>query len=69
MFMQASRDSGYWFITMLALRGRAFAKWPMAIYTVYTVLIVVFMQVEALPGLIPQFPCFLDRVPSLITRR
>ena len=32
------------FITMFALRGRAFAKWPMLIYTVYTVLIVVLLQ-------------------------
>ena len=44
LYIQASKESGYWFITMLALRGRAFAKWPMFIYTVYTVLIVCFMQ-------------------------
>ena len=33
------------FITMFALHGRAFAKWPMLIYTVYVVVIVCFMQV------------------------
>ena len=30
---------------MFALHGRAFAKWPMLIYTVYVVVIVCFMQV------------------------
>ena len=39
LYIQATKDSGYWFVTSLALRGRAFPKWPMAIYAAYTVLV------------------------------
>ena len=44
MYIQAAKESGYWFVTSLALRGRAFPKWPMALYTAYTVLVVVALR-------------------------
>ena len=45
MYIQASKESGYWLVTLLSLRGRAFPPWPMALYAAYTILIVVTLRV------------------------
>ena len=36
--------SGYWMASILAIRGRAFAFWPMTVYTCYTVMAVCLLQ-------------------------
>jgi len=48
LFIQASKASGggYWFVTLFAIRGRAFATWPMIIYTAYAAAITIFFQIK-----------------------
>lgn len=48
VYIQRARSggakSGYWLLTLLALRGRPFALWPMLIYTGYVAIVVSVLQ-------------------------